>query len=107
MKAFNPLSREDCQLFEAVMDGDHYIRGFSNSDIRNKLVDTEHLTKFASKHSKSAKVSRIFHRFHVHGLIAKIPRSRRWRLTRLGQRLMATAIKLRKEEFPRVLCCAA
>jgi hypothetical protein len=32
-------------------------------------------------HQESAKVSRTFRRFHAHGLIAKVPRTRRWRVT--------------------------
>jgi len=30
---------------------------------------------------RSAKISRLFRRFRAHGLIAKIPRTRRWRVT--------------------------
>ena len=51
------------------------IRGFSNPDIRKKLKDSPHLKDIADP---SAKVTRIFNRCHAHGLIAKIPHSRRW-----------------------------
>ena len=35
-----------------------------------------------------AKVSRTFRHFHAHGLVAKVPRSRRWRVTLYGRRVM-------------------
>ena len=34
IRAFNPLSREDIQLFKAMMAGEHHIRGLSNADLR-------------------------------------------------------------------------
>ena len=107
-KAFNPLSREEVQLFEAIMNGGHCIRGFNNGDIRQQLATTTHLSVFHNDLKRqSAKVSRILHRFHVHGLIAKIPHSRKWRTTRLGRRVMATAIQIRQLNFPQLLALAA
>ena len=41
------------------------------------------------------------------GLVAKFPHSRRWRTTRLGRRLMATAIQIREINFPQLLALAA
>jgi hypothetical protein len=80
--AFNPLAHHDVELFRAVMDGEHCLRGFTNRDIRSKLQSTQHLRSIGQDRKKaSSKVSRIFRRFHAHGLIAKIPRSRRWRVT--------------------------
>jgi hypothetical protein len=37
---------------------------------------------------------------HLRGLLAKIPRSRRWRVTQLGRAVMSTAVLLREEHFP-------
>lgn len=106
-KAFNPLSREDLQLFHAVMDGAHTLRGFANQDLRQRLSCTDHLRNITEPRRQSAKVTRLLHRFHAHGLIAKIPHSRRWRTTRLGRRLMATAIQVRHLNFPQLLALAA
>ena len=107
-KAFNPLSREDVQLFRAVMDGEHNIRGFTNRNIREKIAATLHFRGIRQDTKRqSAKVTRLLYRFHVFGLIAKIPRSRRWRTTRLGRRVMATAIQLRELNFPQLLALAA
>jgi hypothetical protein len=92
----------------AVLDGADTLRGFSNHDVRERLLQTPHLAPLqGDRKRESAKVGRILHRFHTHGLVAKIPRSRRWRTTRLGRRLMATAIQVREINFPQLLALAA
>jgi len=103
-KAFNPLSREDVQLFQAIMNGAHCVRGFMNRDVRELLARTVHFRGIrGDDRRQSAKVTRIFQRFHAHGLIAKIPRSRRWRTTRFGRRVMASAILVRERTYPELL----
>ena len=99
---FNPLGQHDVELFQAVMDGEHCLRGFTNRDIRTKLQSTQHL-RFCGQDRKkaSSKVSRIFRRFHAHGSIAKLPRTRRWRVTLYGRRVMGTALYLREHDFAR------
>lgn len=56
---------------------------------------------------QTAKVGRLLHRLHALGLVAKFPHSRRWRTTRLGRRLVATAIQIREINFPQLLALAA
>jgi hypothetical protein len=99
-KAFNPLARDEAQIFRALLGGQHMVQGFSNPDIRKILKDSPHLKDIADPRRQSAKVTRIFNRCHAHGLIAKIPHSRRWRLTRLGRIAMAASIQLRDVQFP-------
>ena len=100
---FNPMARRDTELFQSVMDGDHCLRGFTNRDVRQRLASTPHLRKYGKNSKKaSAKISRIFRRFRAHGLIAKIPHTRRWRVTVYGRRVMGTALYLRHDDFPRV-----
>jgi hypothetical protein len=50
----------------------------------------------------SAKVGRCVRRLHAHGLIAKIPRTRRWRITEYGRKVMGTTMYLREHHFPNV-----
>jgi hypothetical protein len=101
VRAFNPLSRNDIQLFKAMMAGEHFIRGLSNADIRERLEESPHLRDLANNpKGQSAKVSRILSRFHAHKLIAKIPHSRRWRVTDRGKQIMAASLCLRDVAFP-------
>jgi hypothetical protein len=101
VRPFNPLSQEDLQLFKAMMAGEHCIRGLANADIRTLLESSSHLRDLAHNPKKqSAKVSRILSRFHAHKLIAKIPRTRRWRVTNRGKQIMAASLCLRNVAFP-------
>ncbi len=98
---FNPLARHDTELFQTLMAGEHCLRGFTNRDVRTQLESTPPLRSCGHDPRKqSAKVSRTFRRFHAHGLIAKIPRTRRWRVTRYGRQVMGTSLYLRQHHFP-------
>lgn len=96
---FNPLARHDAELF---MAGEHCLRGFTNHDIRARLASSVHLRTCRQDPKKeSAKVSRTLRRFHALSLIAKIPRTRRWRVTLYGRRVMSTSLYLRDHDFPK------
>jgi hypothetical protein len=45
-------------------------------------------------------VGRCFKRLHAHGLIAKIARTRRWRVTTYVHQAMGTSLYLREHHFP-------
>jgi hypothetical protein len=105
---FNPLAQDDATLFKSLMDGEHSLRGFTNRDIRSKLTKTRRLRSCADDPKKaSAKVGRCFRRLHAHRLIARIPRTRRWRVTALGHQAMGTSLYLRGHHFPNVYAAAA
>ena len=105
--ALNPLALGEIELFKAVMSGEHTIRGFTNADIRAQLQGSRHFRGIRGNRRQSAKVTRILRRLHLHGLIAKIPRSRKWRVSRLGRRVMATALQVRELNFPQLLALSA
>ena len=52
-------------------------------------------------------MGRCFRRLHAHGLIAKIPRTRRWRVTAYGHQAMSASLYLRENHFPNVYASAA
>ena len=95
VKAFNPIARADSHLFGALLSGDHIVRGFANRDLRDKLRPTSFPLNDNPK-TQSAQVSRLLHRLHVYGLVAKIPRSRRWRVSTFGYRIMSASLQLRQ-----------
>ena len=83
------------------MDGVHCIRGFTNRDIREQLESRLKAKAGGNEVRKqSARVSRIFRRCHAHGLIAKIPRTRCWRVTGYGRHVMGASIYMREHHFP-------
>jgi hypothetical protein len=108
VRAFNPLSEEDQRLFKALLSGDNAINGFRNRDIRERLTGTTLLRACGKdRHKQSAKVTRMLKRRHVYGLIAKIPRSRRWRLSKKGWALLRASVSLKEDAFPRLHLQAA
>jgi hypothetical protein len=83
--------------------GDDYLA--PKAVIRQRLLDELFRHVPAAKHIEkraSAKVGRCFRRLHAHGLIAKIPRTRRWRVTDYGRKVMGTTTYLREHHFPNV-----
>jgi len=77
------LSAHDQRIFKALLSGDNTINGFHNRDIRARLAGSPFLrTCGRCVVKQSAKISRRPKRFHIYGSIAKVPRSRRWRLTK-------------------------
>ncbi len=89
---FNPASSHDVRLFQAVLQGDHLLRGFHNRDIRRRLFPHAAPTEVCRR--LAAKVSRLLKRLHVRRLIARIPHTRRWRITQLGQQLLGAIVQL-------------
>src|SRR5512143_1611436 len=89
---FNPARREDVRLFLAVLDGDPIARGFRNAYIREPLFGR--LLKPTQQRRASAAVGRLLKRLHVRHLVAKIPRTRRWRMTEDGRQLLGKVVQL-------------
>jgi hypothetical protein len=97
---FNPAWREDLELFNALLDGDHLARGFRSSDIRQPLFGSPKSAPLQRR--DSAAVGRILKRLHVRHLVAKISRTRRWRVTQLGHRLLKLAIQIYHRFWPQL-----
>jgi hypothetical protein len=78
-------------LFAAVLAGDHIAQGFRNHDIRAALYTESSKDRLRQRHS--AAVGRLLKRLQVRGLLAKVPRSRRWRVTDVGRRIMGDTLQ--------------
>ncbi len=99
VRPFNPLSRGERTLFEALLSGEHALHGFRNRDLRDKLT-LAHYPLNSDPAKRPGQVTRLLRRLHAHRLVAKIPHSRRWRVSRSGRPTMATALKLREVAYP-------
>jgi hypothetical protein len=102
---FNPADPDDARLFAAVLPGEHVIAGFRNRHVREALFGATDDPVLARRHA--ARVTRLFNRLHAHGYIAKIPRTRRWRVTDLGRAAMSAVIDVRENAFPTAFSKAA
>ncbi len=83
---FNPARADHAQLFRAVLWGDHLLRGFYNTQIRQALWG-QHLGA-DQRRRQARKVTRLLKRLHLRGLLAKIPHTRRWHITTHGQQVL-------------------
>ena len=88
---FNPAREDEAHLFAAVLAGDHIAPGFRNKDIRAALY--VELSDPLDRRRHSAAIGRILKRLHVRGLIAKVPRTRRWRVTDDGRRVLGHTLQ--------------
>jgi len=95
---FNPARRADVKLFQAVLAGEHLLRGFRNTDIREALWG--HTRDPRQRTRQAHAVTRLLKRLHVRGLLAKIPRTRRWRITASGEQLLGTIVRLHHHGLP-------
>ena len=84
-RGFNLFSYEDLRLFETIARGEFTISGFQNRHLRSLIPG-----------KNTGQVSRMLKRLRLHGLIKKVGRTYKYYLTRLGQTLALTALKLRE-----------
>jgi hypothetical protein len=89
---FNPARSDDIQFFRAVLHGEHELKGFRNAHLR-RLLQLDHRDP-ADRQRARAAVGRRLRRLHVRGLVAKIPHTRRWKVTPLGHRTLGACIQL-------------
>lgn len=97
IRGFNPAAKTDVAIFRAVIRGEHAIQGLRNVDLRKALELP--CGKSPASRKASSWASRVLRRMHVHGLVAKVPRSRRWRPTKAGLSFMALSIRLHEIGF--------
>lgn len=101
-RGLNPLRNDDLALFAAALRGEHFIHGFRNRDLAAHL-NLRHVQDPRERKRQSARITRLLHLLHAHHLIAKIPRTRRYRLTLRGATLMSAAVYLYNHEFPHTI----
>lgn len=88
---FNPAREEEARLFAGVLAGSQIAQGFRNRDIREAMYGSG--PKDPQGRRQSAAVGRLLKRLHVRGLIVKVPRTRRWRVSVDGRRILSDALK--------------
>ena len=98
-RALQPLGRDDQALFQATLRGEYAVRGFRNGELAEQLFGPRP-DDLVERRRRCGRVTRRISLLRAHGLVAKLPRSRRYRATVRGQRFMSTAIHLRAKFFP-------
>jgi hypothetical protein len=93
-RALNPLATEDGRLLEAVNRGEFAINGFRNRDLRVLLYGTKSVSK-ETKRRQSAAVTRKLRLLRAHGLIQKITKTHRYKLSPNGRTAITALLTAR------------
>jgi hypothetical protein len=104
--ALNPLSQEDQKLFFAVLRGEHLQRGFYARDIARHL-GLKKTPDAQEQRRRSGRVGRLLQLLRAHGLIQKVQRTHRYKVSDRGFAFMSAAVHLRFKAFPQDMSLAA
>jgi len=85
-KGFNLFSEEDSCLFRTLLQGEFFISGFTNKQLRIQYLS----------HKSASQVTRLLKRLRVHGVIKKVGKRYKYYLTDFGRHTAAMALKLRE-----------
>ena len=85
-KGFNLFSEEDTCLFRTLLQGEFFISGFTNKQLRTHYLTTK----------SASQVTRLLKRLRVHGVIKKVGKRYKYYLTDFGRQTAAMALKLRE-----------
>lgn len=96
---FQPVTDADCQLFAAVLSGDHCLTGFRNRQLRQQLYQTPPADKQEASR-RCARISRLIAKLRGHRLVARVEHSHLYRVTAHGYKVMAAALRYRLVDFP-------
>ncbi len=95
---FNLLSDFTCSVFNAILHGSFKIRGFKNKDLRFLLIELGAFSRNELKNIKklSGKISRLIAKLRAHKLVTKLPNTFRYRVTKLGEEIVARILMFKK-----------
>lgn len=83
-KGFNLFSEEGTCLFRTLLQGEFFISGFTNKQLRNEYLSDK----------SASQVTRLLKRLRVHGVIKKIGKRYKYYLTDFGLQSATMALKL-------------
>ena len=92
---FNVWEENTFRLITELSSASFLIRGFTNKDIRRVLYSRDDSELEANRN----RVSRLFAKLRAHGLIRKIPRSRRYFLSDKGRRVFGSLIETKLRTY--------
>jgi hypothetical protein len=94
---------DDLALLAAVARGEFATAGFRNRDLRPLLLPARAVASSDQARALSARGTRQLRLLRAHGLIRKVPKSHRYRLTERGQRLAAALFACRQASLAKLI----
>lgn len=96
-RALQPISPREAPVLRAIFRGEFRLDGFSNRDIRTLVHPM--VADPTDARRQSTRITRQLRLLRAHGLIKKVPRTHRYRITRRGEAVISTAIKFRDTDL--------
>jgi ribosomal protein L36 len=104
-RALNPLAEGDAQLMAIVNRGEFALNGFRNRDLRLHLyLPTQDKHK---QRQEMAAVGRRLQLFRAHGLIARVPKTHRYTVTKKGRNVITAFLAARQASTEELTALAA
>lgn len=101
-RALHPFERDDLALLKAINRGEFAIHGLRNRDLQQHLYEGQPKTA-QEKRRRSAAISRKLKLLRVHGLIHKLPRTHRYRVTEAGRQILNAILSAQLLTVQRIL----
>lgn len=89
-RALNPFNPEDAALLQAVNRADFVVHGLRNRDLRRALHP--HAPAGLTERQLASRVSRQLALLRAHGLLAKVPKTHRYQVTKKGRHLITALL---------------
>jgi hypothetical protein len=97
-RALRPVAPEEAEVFEGILAGEYLLVGFINRQVRVRVFPAP-TSDHRERRRRSAYISRQLRLLRSHGLIQKLGKSRRYRVTPRGQTVMTTALAFRRTDM--------
>lgn len=104
-RGLNPWAEPDAALLKLINRGEWTLSGFSNRDLRSALYPRQ--ADPVEQRRQSGRITRALARLRVHGLIAKINGTYRYRLTKQGRRILTALLAAHQADTEKLMALAA
>jgi len=105
VRALHPFDPEDHKLLAAINRGEFAINGLRNRDLQ-ELLYGKPVDGRAEKRRRSAAVSRKLRMLRAHGLIHKLPRTHRYRVSDKGRLILNAVLSAHRMTLQRLTAAA-
>ena len=107
MRALRIGDPHDVALLQAISRGEFATNGFRNRDLRRLLEPASFPANKPTQRRAAARVGRKLRLLRAHGIIRRVPRTHRYRLTQRGQLLTAALFAARNASLKQLVGNAA
>ena len=99
--SFNLLRDFTCKLFNVIMNGAYYIKGFTRKEIAEDLIKQKAFNSIETSDIKKllGRVTRLLCKLRAHGLITRFPKTFKYRITQKGKEIISRILLFKKMDL--------